>query len=335
MNASEKKIRVVVVDDSALARTSISLLLALEGDIEVVGEAEDGFAAVTMVEELQPDVVTMDVEMPRRSGLETIEHIMARQPVPIIVIAGTAIADDDGTVFTAMEIGAVDVLTTPVMDDEGGGETLRAMVRTAAQTPVFAYLPDAPPTVIPTVGGVQAELVVAAAGVGGLRSIMDFLSRLPPAAKTSVIVHHALPDEALMPFAKEAAERTGRSIRIAEPPSVPLVQGELVIATNVLVTVDSEGKVSVVREPPSATRLLESVANVYGPRAVGVLLSGQGTDGSEGLSALRRAGGRTFVERVTGKSPTSQMPLSAIQCGAADEVTSLAGIGEALQPIMG
>lgn len=335
MNESQRKIRVLVVDDSALYRASIALLLALDGDIQVVGEAEDGFAAISTVERLEPDVVIMDADMPGRSGIETAEHIMARQPVPIIMLASEAIADeDDGIAFAAMESGAIDVFSKPALDDEGGGETLRAMVRSAARTQVFAYIPDAPPTVIPTVPGIQAQLVVAAAGVGGLRSIMDFLSGLPPAAGTTVIVHHTLPDEALMPFAKHAADRTRRSVRIAEPPSAPLVPGELVIATNVLVTVASEGMINVMRESPSATRLLESVADVYGARAVGVVLSGEGTDGSEGLSAVRRAGGRTFVERVAETSPTSQMPLSAIQCGASDEVTALVEISEALRPIM-
>lgn len=139
MPASSERLRVVVIDDSSICRTSLAVVLEADGDIEVVGEAEDGFAALALVQKLAPDVVTMDIQMPGKNGLEVVEQIMTCAPVPILVVTAMPLgADDhDNIAFKAIDNGALDVFPKPSLTDDAAGVDLRVRIREIAKMPVF------------------------------------------------------------------------------------------------------------------------------------------------------------------------------------------------------
>ena len=135
------QIRVVIVDDSEVARTALKIILEAEHDIVVVGQGCDGFSAASLVEEHKPDVVTLDVHMPGKSGIEAVEQIMARCPVPILVVTGEPI-DDTPLALRAIERGAMEIVTKPSLHDEEACASLRAVVRSLSREPVFFVSSD-------------------------------------------------------------------------------------------------------------------------------------------------------------------------------------------------
>jgi len=321
-------IRVVTVDDSSLSRMILMKVLEADGDIKVVGQATNGFEAVPRIQEHKPDLVTMDIDMPGPNGLETIERIMHTSPVPILVVTGERLGPETDLGFRAIQLGALDFMAKPSIADEASMVRLRAQVRALAGTPVFLHsgdradpsktartqaLPEAPPF----------SIVAIAAGTGGPKSVATILQSLPPNFGAPIVVIQQMPEKFSAAFAKYLQGLT--SLRVTTVDAMPhdCLPGEILMPgsdahvyfprRDVVVGLDAEPYAG---QRPSATILLRSIAETYGRDAVGIILSGTGEDGLEGLAALRSAGALTLAESPA-SAAISDTPSAAMKSGAA------------------
>lgn len=321
-------IRVLTVDDSSLSRMILKSVLEADGDIEVVGYATNGFEAVPRIAEHAPDLVTMDIDMPGPNGLETIERVMHTCPVPILVVTGERLGPESDIGFRAIQLGALDFMAKPSLGDEGSMVRLRAQVRALAGVPVFLHaderspasktdrshaLPDAPPF----------SMVAIASGTGGPKSLATILQSFPTGFGAPIIVVQQMPDRFGPAFVKYLQGVTPLRVRTATAMPQECFPGEILIGApgahvylprrGVVVGMESEPYAG---QRPSATVLFRSVAETYGPDAVGILLSGTGDDGIEGLAALRSTGAMTIAESPE-SAAIADAPAAALKSGAA------------------
>ena len=332
--------RVLVVDDSAIAREVLADQLEEDGDLRVVGTAADGDAAIAAVADLRPDVVTMDIQMPGGGGLEAIEQIMARHPVPIVVVSARA-RDDQTLPFEAVSRGALEVAVKPASDADAAA--LRAAVRRVAGIPVIPHvralrvarqLPMPiikPPPNAPRVVGL-------ASSAGGPAALDVVLGALPATLPACVAVVQHLPPGFVASFATYLRSRTPLEVVLVEP-GVPqeVKPGRLVLAAgdHHLVAV-SPRMFSAVNDPPlrghrpSATMMFSSLARVHGDRALGVILTGIGDDGATGLAELREKGALT-IGQDEATSAVYGMPAAAVKAGAVARVLPLPEIAGAIR----
>jgi two-component system chemotaxis response regulator CheB len=340
-----RRVRVLIVDDSALVRQALTELLSRDPGIEVVGAAADPLIARDKIAALRPDVLTLDVEMPRMDGLTFLEELMRTRPLPVVMVSAVTTAGCEAT-LRALELGAVDFITKPRLDlRERLPEVAREVsekVKAAARARLRRPLPPAPaPARGPRPLAVRTtdRLIAVGASTGGTEAIRVFLAALPPDSPGVVVVQH-MPER----FTRAFAERLDRScaVRVKEA-----ADGDRVLAGHVLVApgnhhlrVVREGAAFLVRlgsDPPvnhhrpSVDVLFSSCAEAAGSRAVGVIMTGMGDDGARGLLALRRAGGRTLAQDEA-TSVVFGMPRVAIALGAAERVLPLERLaGEALR----
>jgi two-component system, chemotaxis family, protein-glutamate methylesterase/glutaminase len=323
------KLRVLVVDDSSICRASIKAILELEQDIEVVGEGEDAFSALALIETLAPDLVTMDVHMPGKSGLEAVAQIMSRRPVPIVVVTAEPLSDEAGVAFRAIENGALDVVPKPSMTDSAAGAQLRALVRSLAKTPVFRRI-DEPymPTMQATVSPVT-ELLVVVAGPGGMPSVIGLVSRLPGTLRSSLVIHQPLARDLVESYARHLSRLARQPVKVALEPVVPCLPGDILLVLGRRAVCSAKAELVLEPGEPDASRLLTSVAEIYGMNAVGVVLAGHGHDGVEGLRALRREHAVTFAESPL-SAAVSDLPSAAIEADVVSGILPLPELAEKL-----
>jgi two-component system, chemotaxis family, protein-glutamate methylesterase/glutaminase len=330
-----RRIRVLIVDDSAIVRKVLSDVLAGETDIEVVATAPDPYVARDKILALQPDVLTLDIEMPRMDGLTFLRKLMRYRPMPVIIISSLA-GPSTHAALEGLRRGAVDVLAKP-----GGpysvGELkadLAAKIRAAAASrPRLAEEPSAHPPVTPRPGTAALDLsrlVVVGASTGGTQAIETVLRSLPPRFPSVAIVQHIPPG-----FSRTFAERLDKlgPLRVSEASDGQALEAGLVLIApgNYHMRVErhaggwrarvSDGpKVSYQR--PSVDVLFESAAREAGPRATAVLLTGMGSDGAAGMLALRGSGAHTIAQDEA-SCVVFGMPREAIVRGAAAQVAPL------------
>jgi two-component system chemotaxis response regulator CheB len=348
--AENRKIRVLIVDDSAIVRKILSEALSDAPDIEIVGTAPDPYVARDKILSLAPDVLTLDIEMPRMDGLTFLRKLMQHHPLPVVVISSLA-QPSCRIALQALETGAVDVLAKP-----GGpysvGELrhgLAEKVRAAAvarirrpahdQHPAPAPTPPArtsPPLAAST--PLCAETILAiGASTGGTEAISAVLSRLPASTPGTLIAQH-IPPEFSRAFANRLNETCPMEVREAQDgdalrPGLALVApGDFHLVArraggHFFVNVKTGPRVCYQR--PSVDVLFHSVAETAGARAVGVLLTGMGSDGAQGLLRMRQAGARTIAQDEA-SCVVFGMPREAIALGAAEQVASLRSIPEAI-----
>ena len=347
-------IRVLVVDDSATMRALLSRLLESEPDIEVVGAAADAMQARAMIKQLNPDVVTLDVEMPGMNGLDFLEKIMCLRPMPVVIVSGVTQRGCETTV-RALELGAVDCYAKPdgsisnLLDSDGG--KLAIMVRAASRVkrwmaqgvqPVQA--PVARQTIALSssqdIGG--THLIAIGASTGGVEALHHILPAFPENCPPTVIVQHIS-----AAFAPAMAERLDRqcvaNVRLIES-GMSLLPGHIYIAPgNACHTVIAGTERLTARlmpgdlvsgHRPSIDMMFESVARRLGPAAVGILLTGMGQDGARGLLAMRQAGGRTIAQDQA-TSTVYGMPRAAADMGAAEKILPLPRIAERALAVAG
>jgi len=348
-------IRVLLVEDSATMRHHLRESLAADQDLQVVGEATDGAQAVELVGRLRPDVVTMDMVLPRMSGLVATEHIMAEHPTPILVVS-SADRQELFSTYNALAAGAVDVLEKPRGDDTDAdwGRRLRSAVRLVSRIRVITH-PRArldgrrPPVESPPAGPVARpaasplRVVAVGASTGGPRALTDLLRSLPLGFRPPVLcVQHIAASE---PFAEAFSDwlagQTGRDVSYARDwTPVESIGGRVVLAPPDRHLQVRDGVLRLSDAPPrhscrpSVDLLFESVAAEYGPAAAGCLLTGMGRDGAEGLLRMRSRGAVTFAQDEA-SCVVYGMPREAAMLGAAAYVLPpglMAGRLAELQP---
>ena len=334
------KIRVLVVDDSASMRRLIMSVLAQTSDIEVVGEAQDPIEARQSIKTLNPDVITLDIEMPRMNGLEFLEKIMRLRPTPVIMVSSLTGSGADATI-QAMETGAVDCIAKPQSGDRQLFAALPDKIRTAANTHVGSMadrLRDrgAPrETPSPKAYRPDGSIVAIGSSTGGVEALTAVLAAFPANCPPTVITQHMPPL-----FTKSFAERLNR---ISAPTvteatdGAPLEDGHVYIApgstTHHMEIVGTGRYRCRLRQAdlvnghcPSVDVLFGSVAKVVGANAVGVILTGMGRDGANGLLAMRKAGARTIGQDAA-SSLVYGMPKTAFEAGAVERQIPLRRIG--------
>lgn len=341
-----RKIRVLIVDDSAIVRKILAETLAPEPDIEIVGTAPDPYVARDKILSLAPDVLTLDIEMPRMDGLTFLRKLMQYRPLPVIVISSLA-QPSCRIALKALEIGAVDVLGKP-----GGpysvGElraSLAQKVRAAAVARIARprVAPEAPKTAAPAAAlhapAASAEMVLAiGASTGGTEAIAAILERLPDSTPGTVITQH-IPPEFSRAFAARLNETCPMEVReardgdVLQPGLALVAPGDFHMAVRramggrLFVNVKAGPRVCYQR--PSVDVLFHSVAEAAGANAIGVLLTGMGTDGAQGMLRMRQSGARTIAEDEA-SCVVFGMPREAIALGAAGQVLALGSIADAI-----
>ncbi len=343
-----KKTRVLVVDDSALMRQLITEILQLDRAIEVVGSAKDPFDAREKILALNPDVLTLDVEMPRMDGLSFLEKLMAGRPMPVVMLSSLT---EKGcqTTMRALELGAVDFITKPKLDVTAGMDLLVDEIiekvkfaagakiqrrKVTTERPVFSG-----PKPVPTNSLITSTHKVIAIGgsTGGTEALLEVLSAFPPDAPGTVCVIH-MPEG----FTNSYAQRLDRhcQVRVKEAQDGDrILPGHVLIAAgNYHLEVYRSGatygvKVSsgppVSRHRPSVDVLFESCARYLGKNGVGAILTGMGNDGAAGMLSMKNAGAKT-VAQDEATCVVFGMPKEAIAKGGVNEVLPLQKIAPSL-----
>ena len=332
-------IKVLVVDDSALIREVLTRMLMRDGDIDVVGTAKDPIDAREKIKTLNPDVVTLDIEMPNMNGLQFLEKLMRLRPTPVVMVS-TLTKKGASETLLALELGAVDFVAKPSAEFEGGldafGANLRDKIRAAAKSDVrgrSAGRADAPKVAIRTAAAPSGALIAIGASTGGVEAIRAVLSQMPIDCPPIVIAQH-MPPGFTSRFAARLDEVCGLTVVEAED-RMPLLAGHAYVAKGDfhLRVERSSGqlKARLTQDElesghrPSVDVLFESVAKTVGAMAVGAILTGMGRDGARGLKMMRDAGAYT-VGQSQGSALVYGMPRVAFEEGAVVEQAPIEAI---------
>lgn len=354
-----KKVRVLIVDDSALVRDILSQGLATDPNIEIVGTAQDPFVARDKIVELRPDVLTLDVEMPRMDGVEFLRRLMPQYPLPVVMVSSLTQRGKEITI-QALEAGAVDFVAKPTSNVAQGLQAmmfeLRTKVKIASTANVshwknkrdelFATMNKVANASTQSGKGISAprnaalsestdKVIAIGASTGGTEALRKVLRHLPATTPGIVVTQH-MPAGFTKTFADRLNEECEMQVKEAEKGD-RVMNGKILIAPGDLhmkiirsggryeIILSDEVKVNGHR--PSVDVMMRSVAQNVGVNAVGVILTGMGTDGAQGLKAMRDAGAETFAQDEA-TSVVYGMPKAAFESGAAKKVVALDNIAE-------
>jgi two-component system, chemotaxis family, protein-glutamate methylesterase/glutaminase len=328
--------RVLVVDDSPTMRGLITAVLQSDPDVDVIGQAGDAMEAREAIKKLNPDVVTLDIEMPNMNGLDFLEKIMRLRPMPVIMVSTLTHRGTNAT-LAALEIGAFDCVSKPQPGDARPFADLAEKVKAAARSqrrPVMAPQPVAPPPAVADYR-VGRKVVAIGSSTGGVEALIAVLQKFPANCPPTVITQH-MPST----FTKSFAERLNR---LCAPVVQEATDGARLEIGKIYLAPGGDRHLQVVnpsapscrlleREPvnghrPSVDVLFDSVAELAGRNAVGVILTGMGRDGAAGLLKMRHAGARTLGQNEK-TSVVYGMPRVAFELGAVEQQLPLNAIGE-------
>ena len=332
--ATGKPIRVLIVDDSAVVRQVLSRDLAKDPMIQIVGTAPDPYIARDKIIELKPDVLTLDVEMPRMDGITFLRTLMKHYPIPTIVCSSLT-ADGSRTAIDAMNAGAVDVVCKPngmySIDNMAGDLIERIKLASKSRVQVINAAPVAASSA-PTLSMSETtnKIFAIGASTGGVQALTEVLTKFPANAPGTVIVQHMPPK-----FTASFAERLNKEckVEVSEARSGDrVIPGRVLIAPGgwhmVLRRSGAEYSVEIVDGPPvhhqkpAVEVLFNSVARYAGANAVGAILTGMGADGAAGLLNMRKAGARTIAQDEA-SCVVFGMPMEAIKINAAEKIVPL------------
>jgi two-component system, chemotaxis family, protein-glutamate methylesterase/glutaminase len=338
-----ERVRVLVVDDSALMRKLIPIILSRDPNIEVVGTAMDGSFALKKIEELQPDVVTLDLEMPRMDGMETLRLIMRRAPLPVILFS-THSKEGAYTTFKALALGAIDFVAKP--KDAAAGN-LDAIAQHLIDKVKVAKRAGGKRLQVPLIeekepvskksgrSGIPPNRIIAIGiSTGGPNALQFVLSQIPVDFPAAILVVQHMPEGFTEMFAKRLDECCALDVQEAKSGDL-LVAGRVLICPgnrHMMVRRMPRGDMAVLSDSPSvnghrpsADVLFHSVAQEFGPTSVGIIMTGMGEDGAEGLGAIKNSGGMTIAQSED-TCVVSGMPRAAILKGHASKIISLDGM---------
>ena len=337
------RIRVLVVDDSALIRSLMRELLGSQPDIEVVGMAPDPHVARELIKQLNPDVITLDVEMPRMNGLDFLEKLMRLRPMPVVMVSSLT---DQGSEVTlkALELGAVDFITKPRLGvAEQFPELAREIgdkIRIAARARIRRHglgtaAASQPRPITGHVFGTTEKLICIGASTGGTEALKEVLCRMPADAPGVLITLH-MPESFTRSFAERLNGLSAMTVKEAAHNERVLPGHAYVAPGHSHLRVKKGGayyytelsqEAPVNRHRPSVDVLFHSAAQVLGANALGVILTGMGKDGASGLLAMRQAGAHTIAQDEA-SCVVYGMPRAAVELGAAAEVCPLPQIAQ-------
>ena len=343
------QIRVLCVDDSALIRGVMSEIINSHPDMTVVACAPDPLVARELIKQHSPDVLTLDVEMPRMDGLDFLEKLMRLRPMPVVMVSSLTERGSEVT-LRALELGAVDFVTKPKLGIRDGmleysaliADKIRAAAKAQVARPVVSQA-TRPPTILRAPLHSSEKLILVGASTGGTEAIRALLQPMPPDSPAILITQH-------MPagFTRSFAKRLDALCQVSVSEAV---HGERVLPGHAYLApggeqhmrlarsganyvIDLQPGDPVNRHRPSVDVLFDSAASVAGKNAVGVLLTGMGRDGAAGLLAMRQAGAATLAQDEA-SCVVYGMPREAVLLGAVDEVASLGVMSERILARLG
>lgn len=344
-SASSPERSVLVVDDSAFMRKLIGEMVAAQPGFRVAGFARDGVDALAQIEALNPDIVTLDLEMPHLDGMRTLERVMSDAPRPVIVLSAGGEQFGDAT-MRALELGAIDFVRKPagpISLDLGAARgqlatALDAAARTARPitlSPITRTAERSAEAKSTSHGAAQCVVVIASS-TGGPRALAEIIPALPPTLPAAVVIAQHLPREFTRALAERLDKTSAMHVYLALL-GATLRAGHVYVAGGGLDTliVGSRGFAtfsaadSSAGAAPSADVLFSSAARIFGSCVVGVVLTGMGRDGTEGLRAIRRAGGKSMVQDEA-SSAIYGMPRAALTYAGADQVVALPEVAGAI-----
>lgn len=342
-----KKIRVLVVDDSAFMRIAVKRTLESDPAIEVIGQGKDGAEAVQLVEQLQPDVVTMDFNMPRMNGVEALRAIFAKRPVPVIMLSAHTQEGAKET-LDALAAGALDFVPKPdgevSTDLSGVRDDLLRKVKGAARSRPSAVVPVpsatravAPKPVTSSRASLpgDAPLLVIAVSTGGPAALERVIPRLPADFGAAIVIVQHMPKAFTKALAARLDGISALSVSEATDDDVATPGRVLIAPGDRHLTLDGSGRVRLVDSPPvngcrpAADVTLQAVARTLGPRTTVLVMTGMGKDGALGAQALKAAGGKVLAQDEA-SSVVFGMPKAVIERGLADQVLALDRIAPTL-----
>lgn len=336
-------IRVLIVDDSALVRKALTVELSKHNDIEVVGTASDAYAARDKIAQLHPDVVTLDVEMPRMDGLTFLARLMKYYPLPVVIVSSLT-PENSAAALKAFDLGAVEVISKPgsqysVPAEPGAlARAIRAASRSRVrQVHATPKRPGLPAPLPPGYFGTTHKVLAIGASTGGTQAIEVVLRDLPATTPGTVIVQH-MPEQFTKAFAARLNTVCAMEVREARDGDNVVAGVALVAPGNWHMVLQHSGALYQVRikdgppvhhQRPSVDVLFHSVARNAGPNAVGVILTGMGADGARGLLAMHEAGAHTLAQDEK-SCVVFGMPKEAIKLGAAETAVPLDHMAKAV-----
>lgn len=335
-----EKVRALIVDDSAYMRVVLKDILESDPGISVVGTAKDGMEAMDKIKTLTPDVVLLDIQMPRMDGVATLQRIMKEAPTRVIMLSAMDKVDTQ-LPLKALEMGAVDFISKPSgpvsIDIVNFSETIIEIVKSVADARVEVLKRSREPLpnklkCLRMNAFTSAKVIVLAASTGGPRALEVVFAALPRELPAFIFIVQHIPPDFSASFAKRLDAANGPRVLMAsdglraEKGVAYLAPGGKHIkivwksATNIVMNLDDGAPVNFVK--PSADVLFKSAADCMGSSVLGVVLTGMGSDGTDGAKAIRAEGGRILVQAVE-SSVAGSMPKAVILAGAADKIVSL------------
>ena len=341
-------VKVLIVDDSAFMRNALTTMLASDPEIKIIGTARDGLEAIAKVADLKPDIVTMDVEMPRMDGITALRHIMEKTPVPVIMVSSLTM-DGAKVTLDALDIGAVDFIPKNLSDlsinivkireilldkikqiARKGLVMRRSAPAAGTAAPRVMEMPKTP--LVRTTGDRRVGVVSIGTSTGGPKALQEIIPNLPKDFPCPIVIAQHMPPNFTGPFAERLDQLSQISVKEAQEGDV-LKPGLALIAPGrghmrvkrprgleTVITISENKEEFIYR--PSVDALMASIAEFFPGRALGVILTGMGNDGAKGMASMKQNGSRIFAQNED-SCVVYGMPKAVVDAGLADKILSI------------